>query len=466
MKGKATLYFYDKNNKLINKEIHKNMITDAVNNLVNQNYVVNAITNNGGDVANTYSPIWKNFAGLLLFTNEVDSSVIIPDKNTISNFTGNGTDATHFDSTNVYDGVFDSSESVFKPEYLKLVYEFPLGSVSGTIGSLALTSIQGGNNGLAKGNESIFLSYTDKNLQNGSACGVGIDTPSANFIPYVNIQEDGMPIGINKDGLFVCFDGTNIKYYQTKLKVNFTDTFYKMQSISDFNTIYGGTLDNIPLLELKKEITLDNVIANVDKAVLIGSDIYVPTLSGSTFVLYKIHANNDDADVDTCTTTLSGISNITDYRCTNDKLYITTDDYLYIVNGVDYDNSTHELTFDRIELAESGLTPLVFKDTVALLNVSNITNNSTRYIYFLTNSNVLNKNTIKFAGSCDKIINFSFNFAEPVFGIITKTGNVATINTNVFTSYLATINNISPAIKYSTVVMKVVYELFSEDYEE
>ena len=171
MKGIATISFYQ-NDKLIYKKVENNMITNAVNNLVNQNFLVNGITNNGGNVETTYSPIWKNFSGLLLFTENLDTNTIIPDKHTMTTFTGNGCDSTQFDNSNVYHGYFDSGASKIEREKLDLQFVFPLGSVSGDIGSICLTSITGGNNGLSNGSESLFLSYTDQNLQTGNGCGV------------------------------------------------------------------------------------------------------------------------------------------------------------------------------------------------------------------------------------------------------------------------------------------------------
>ena len=140
---------------------------------------------------------------------------------------------------------------------------------------------------------------------------------------------------------------------------------------------------------------------------------------------------------------------------------------MYIVNIGEYDDTIHENpSYDKIQLVENNVTPLIFKDTIALMNTGAVTNNSQRNIYFLTNSNILAQNKVIFQGSCDKIINFTFNFNEPVFGIITETNGVATINTNVFTAFLGTINNITPIIKYSTVDMTVTYELYTEDYVE
>lgn len=471
MKGRATIEFY-KNDKLIYKKIEHNLVTNAVNNLVNQNFLVNGITNNGGRVETTYSPIWKNFSGLLLFTQNLDTNIIIPNKDAMTFFTGNGCDSTHFNSSNVYHGYFDANSSKIEREKLDLQFVFPLGSVAGDIGSICLTSIVGGNNGLSNGSESLFLSYTDQNLQSGNSCGVGLDVPSSCYIPYCNSSIDGHIIGVSKDGSMICIkevDTTHllIKLYKINTQVNFTDTFYKINNKEEFTSIYGGTLDNLPMLEKVAEETIEliNGYDSISKFTLIDNYLYIPKLSGDTFYLSRL--NLEDLTF-TYQNVSTNISNVFDYRNVEDKLYVTTSNYLYIVNLSQYKENQYlfETTFNRVELLESNLTPIVFKDTISLLKTTNITANEERNIYFLTNTNVLLKNKIKFNSACDEIINFTFNFSEPCFGIITKQGDYSTINVNVFTSYLATINNINIATKYSTVVMKVRYELYTNDYEE
>lgn len=472
MKGKTTIQFFDENGKKLSERIEYNKITEAVNNIVNPNFIVNGITNNGGEVVNTYTPIWKNFAGLQLFADSIDENVIIPGKHEFSKFTGNGADANHYDSTNVYHGYFDAANSEITAEKLKLQYIFPLNSVAGTIASICLSSIQGGNNGLVNGTESLFLSYSNQDLQNGQYVGVGIDTPSANYIPYCIDGNDGLMVGINDDGQLVTLKAVDtthisIKLYSINTKVNFTDSFYRINSLADFQSVYGGLLENLPMLNIESEaeIELINGFDDISKSTLVGNYIYIPKNTNGVFTNYRIDLNND-FEVKYQINTTTNIANIVDYKNNGNKLYITTTNYLYIVNLGDYDNSTHEITFDRLELVENDLVPVVWKDTVCLLNTKNIAANDVRNIYYLTDTNVLNRNTLKFNNACDEIINFCFNFNEPIFGIITKTGTTSTINTNIFTAYLATINNISPAVKYSTVAMKIIYEIYSDDYEE
>ena len=149
-------------------------------------------------------------------------------------------------------------------------------------------------------------------------------------------------------------------------------------------------------------------------------------------------------------------------------MYITTPTYLYIINLNEYRENQYvfENTYTRIETLEENLTPLVFKDTVALLNVSNVQNEEERSIYFLTDTNIFNKNKIVFNGNCDKIVNFTFNFLEPVFGIVTTSGDYCTINANIFIAYLGTINNISSVTKYQTTKLEVIYRLTTSNYED
>jgi hypothetical protein len=467
LKGKTTIELY-KDNKLFYRKVETNKVTNAVSNLVNQNYVVNGISNNGGEIATTYAPIWKNFAGLMLFTQNLNEDLIIPDKDAITYFTGNATDAMHYDSNNVYHGKLEANESVIEEDKLDLMFTFPLNSVSGDIGSICLTSISGGNSGLSQGNNSILVSYSDRNLQEDGACGVGIDTPSANYIPYVKTSVDGNIIGINEDGMMVTLkevDNTTITLttYQTKKKVGFTDTFYKLNNIQEFENLFGGTIENLPQIKKIKEetITLPNGYQSM-KSSIIDQKLYMSNMSDNTYYLYEIDLDTFSIKYQNATLNIDGVF---DYRNTGTNLYITTSDYLYVVVLGEYRDNQYlnELTFDRIETLEENLTPLVFKDTVALLNTSNIQNDDIRNIYFLTSTNIFNKNIIKFAGTCDNIINFCFNFNEPVMGVITKTGDVATINTNVFAPYLATINNINVCTKYATVMMKVHYELYQEE---
>ena len=142
---------------------------------------------------------------------------------------------------------------------------------------------------------------------------------------------------------------------------------------------------------------------------------------------------------------------------------------LYIVSLNQYRENQYlfESVYDQIEVAENNLTPLIFKDTLALLNTRNIGAGDVRTIYFLTNSKIFNQNKLVFGNACDNIVNFSFNFNEPCFGILTNVGDYSYINVNVFTSFLSTINNLSNVVtKYSTQELRIVYELMTEDYKE
>lgn len=492
MIGKATIRLYDKKHKLLHKAVEYNSVTNGVKNLLNQNYTVDAISENSDNVINAYTPIWKNFAGLLLFNDELNDETIIPDKKALSAFTGQGTDTAHYDISNLYHGRLSASESEFTKDYCKFVFDFPETHVPGTISAIGLTSIQGGNNGLQGGSGSLFVSYSDLNLQEGNACGVGLDVPSANFVPYIKESIDGIPLGVTEDGnLLVCKlqssgvnGGFNVKSYKIEYKVNLTQTFQRIRSQQDYETFYGSSLDNVPLFQLEKTYFISNqntgaiggdelTIDDMRRATLIGNCIYVPIISGFSstvgdFKMFKFELKSDGTvEQHKITTNLQIDVTNGDYRCTNNMLYVTTGNYLYIVNIGEYDDTIHENpSYDKIQLVENNVTPLIFKDTIALMNTGAVTNNSQRNIYFLTNSNILAQNKVIFQGSCDKIINFTFNFNEPVFGIITETNGVATINTNVFTAFLGTINNITPIIKYSTVDMTVTYELYTEDYVE
>lgn len=481
MKGKATIQLYDKKGHLIYRRIEENTVTNAVENIFNQNYAINGLKNNGGNVVATYTPIWKDFAGLMLFKDEIDDGVIIPNKNAISGFTGNATDADNYDASNIYEGVYVASESEIQNEYCKFVFKFPIGKVPGTISSIALTSIAGGNTGLSGGDKSLFLSYSNQNLQNGDKCGVGLDVPSSNFVPYVDTSIDGMPIGITTDGMLITVKNSSnkcyIKKYSMQYKLNFLQTFSQISSYNEYVSQYGGTLDNAPMFKLEKTYEINHTL-NIDTLCIKDSYIYETTIESMSGNL-RVHCTRYELKSDGTTTFVNGYvdysnvsySSVQTYRYCNDGLWFTDGSYLYIAK-VTYENVTEDIiqmhitAYDKIELVANNLTPIPFKDTVALLNVSNITNNQTRDIYFLTNSNILQKNTLKFAGTCDKIVNFCFNFGEPIFGIITTTNGVATINTNIFAPYLATINNITTITKYSTVEMKVTYELYTEDYVE
>lgn len=492
LKGKATICLYNKDKQMVYKKVEHNAVTDAVKNLVNQNYTLDAIRNASGDVINTYTPIWKNFAGLLLFKDELDDDIIIPNKGALTGFTGQGTDSTHYDSSNIYHGQPVAADTIIQDEYCKFKYVFPAQHVPGTISAVALTSTQGGNNGLQGGNGSLLVSYSDENLETGNSCGVGLDVPSSNFIPYIKTSVDGYCVGITEDGKLVTIKtGENntfvIKLYAIESKVNFTKTFHKISSLAEYETQYGGTLDNLPFVTLKQTYSVNNkipqtsggyitfTIDDMKKSTILGSTVYIPKIAsgGAVFTLLKLVLNDDGTTSYsycqlnmTSTITYSDVINNGDFRFDNNKLYVTDGSFLYVVRIPAFDNSIHNGNiFDKIQLVENNITPLLWKDTIALMNTSAVTSGTTRNLYFLTNSNILAQNKVIFGGSCDKIVNFCFNFMEPVLGIITETNGVATINTNVFTSYLATINNISSVTKYSTLEMTVTYEIYTEDYK-
>lgn len=477
MKGVATIRLLDKKGNLIYEQEEKNKVTNAVQNIGSNNFVVNGLKENANILARVYTPFYKAWRGCLMFKEQLDDDLIIPNKHAFTMFTGRGCDVEHFDNTNEYDGYIDNNNSTIEKEKLETKFVFEDSACPGDIGCICLTSVSGGNCGLSGGNNSLFVEYTNGALDKDGKCGVGLDVPAASYVPYVSIAKDGIIVGTTKSGNLVVIkeiDTTTIqlKIYKIKEECNFTDTFYEINSVQDYETYYGGVLENTPLFELKfsSEISLSNGYGDIYKATILDDYLYICNLSGGLLYNYKIDIGEKDETrfkVYYQNTSLS-ISDVCDYRNTEDKAYITTPTYLYIINLNEYRENQYvfENTYTRIETLENNLTPLVFKDTVALLNVSNVQNEEERSIYFLTDTNIFNQNKIVFNGTCDKIVNFTFNFLEPVFGIVTTSGNYCTINANIFIAYLATINNISSVTKYQTTKLEVIYRLTTSNYED
>lgn len=488
IKGRTTIELYDENNNVIYTQKKNNLVTGAIYNLFKQNYAPGLSGNFEGTASLT--PIWKNFGGLQLFENRVNESEIIPWKDSMTGFTGNATDPSHFDSTNPYNGHFVANDSILGNDYCKLVFDFPVGSVAGQIAAVGLTSITGGNAALSSGTESVFAGYgTGESLGGVSRCSLGnlasdnSRVPgSACFIPFVKTSE-GRIAGITRGGnLIIVSNSSNVvtfKMYKQSYKIGLTDRYEKVETLAQYESIYGGVVENYPFLEKidEKTITfphnpaLQNTTIDEEYVYLVESG---SSQTGGTdhAVLGRVHFGDDGFSETPEIMTVHGAhtdGTVRNVKTDGKKLYVNTDTSFYFGNLPTWTSGTQEIVLDRIEIPETNLTPFTFMDTCALINRSNITANATRNIYFLTNTNVLNKCIVKFDSNTNAstIHGFCFNFNQPVFGIICQTnGGFHTINCNVFTPYFATINNINPITKYATTGMRVVYELYTEDYNK
>jgi len=169
MKGKTRLDLYDKDGNLKQSVEDNNMLTAAISNLLNPDWIINKYNSNSSSIRphTVYTPFLDNvIGGILIFNDNITENIdnILPD---YDKFLGNA--GGKFTGISKYRGNFNVNESgiiydgSIKKGY-KYVWDFATGTAVGTIKAVGLTSRSGGNAGLIKDdrdttNSTVFMEY-------------------------------------------------------------------------------------------------------------------------------------------------------------------------------------------------------------------------------------------------------------------------------------------------------------------
>lgn len=225
IKGKSTIQLFDAvTNKEIKKVVNNNMVTNAINNMLNipNDYLLDSSFKN---LCDTVMPIQTSgLGGILLWDSTLpeDANLTLPPLGV--NNVGYAGDA--YSGANKYRGSYNTNESGAIPNGYRHVWDFATDRANGTIKSLSLTSRRGGNTGLHYNNTDGIYAVTD-NMRVTSNYGNG---PMGYYLGCIAkdtyVFEDRQSTSsVFKLNYAHCFDTNNIGLAETtSLYNNIYDT--------------------------------------------------------------------------------------------------------------------------------------------------------------------------------------------------------------------------------------------------
>lgn len=256
-KGHVKIELRDaKTNEITDVVESDNLVTDAVNNVLNGalSYCIATCkngsnsTNNANVTTITSMPnsIVKDlFGGVLIFDKDIDVSEdkIIPDKDDILHCIGHAGQSQRI-TGDTFGGNFNLEESVFTDEYCTLVWDFESSCCNGLINSICLTSNRGGTVGLRHNASGVKgLSFASIRIGNDSWLGtdnIG-DRPVGSLISLTGVS--GNRLGLIGEDRIACIRGSNYIYANIpeRLKLQNQISF----KLSDRLQFVGGELPAI-----------------------------------------------------------------------------------------------------------------------------------------------------------------------------------------------------------------------------
>lgn len=489
MKGKATIEIFDKNGLLKKKITKENLITNAIDLIINPPFPDwFGCYNNYITPHQIYCPIHKDvLGGIFLFNSHrtEDKNHILPTSEDITSYVGSAGSNYPNGTTNKVKGSLNLNETG-AVEILnetgevekgwKYVWDFNMkGAYS--FNSLSLTSASAGNVGLSwdRTNDSaakgeIFGKY---GVQLDGTSNNSIDSAKGkNFtnIPYTLVSEDGHLVYISDDCKTLIFakyvnKSYNLTKYKFKDKIGITNYF---SSITSKNTI---TEYNNWEKELIYEIVPQSaaLISDLTKS-LFWEDKYiysVYTTYNSTDSVLVI--NYVKIDVESMTIADERVINLsTDSTSTNS--YVIVENKLILNDGskdriliVNLNNNSLEDTIEYTSIHSTYACYLMkFSDTLLGLYEST----DPRYMYLVD----LESKTLLFTKLSDvssdntdttRLMNSKRIGNSPIF--ISKSyytqDKINCINLNIFEGYIASILNIETITKEEEDTLKISYTI-------
>lgn len=479
MKGKATIEVFDKNGLLKKKIEKENLITNAIDTIINPPFPEwFGCYNNNITPHQIYCPIHKDvLGGIFLFNRHRTEDVnhIIPTSEDITSYVGSaGTNYPNGKTTKVK-GSLNLNETGLVENGWKYVWDFNMtGAYS--FNSLSLTSASAGNCGLdydindepaTKGE--IFGRYGVElnGVNNNNAASAG----SQNFtnIPKTNINENGHLCFISDDCKTLVFvksanNAYNLTKYKFKDKIGVLNYFSSISS-SDYISEYNNWEK-----EFIYEVSPTSATIKSDLNSFYWEDNYIysvhTTYNSADSVLVVNYIKIDvesmtivDERVFNLSTDTTGINS---YLISGNKLLLNdgAKDRILIVN---LNNNSIEDTIQYTAIHSSYACYLMkFSDTLIGLYEST----SPRYIYlvdletktllFSKLSNITNSNT-----DTTRFMNAKRIGNSPIY--ISKsyytTDKLNCINLNIFEGYLASILNIDTVVKEEEDTLKISYTI-------
>ena len=478
MKGKCKIEIFDKNGLLKKKVEKDNIITNALDEIINPPFPNYFECNNSIKILphRTYSPIATNLlGGILLFNSHRTEDVthIMPDSDFNSYIGSAGSSFTGV--TNKVKGSLNVNESGVIENGYKYVWDFGTTVPEFTFNSLSLTSTNGGNVGLDfdldndTGTKGEIIGKYNQKLDGTSNNPMAIaDNSSFSNLYMSSVSKNGRLVYMSDDFKVAIF-GTVANNTYTLTKYNFIDSI----RINDDFDANSNDISSYPNWEkeLIYTITPTSATLNTDLTQLFWEDNYIVSVASSwnsTTKILIIHFVKIDVDTMTIVeeksmqfNTLTTFGGFNSYILCDNKLFIndSSNKIVYIIN---LDTEEIEDTMSYTQRNSSYALYLVkfTNDLIGLYQGST----SSMYIYFfdLINSKMyVNKLSGKSTSNWNS---HSFRNVKrlgnsPIFTSVSSKSDSDAINFNIFECFLASILNVEEIHKGADETLKITYTI-------
>lgn len=456
-KGKSTIELRNAETGELEQRVEdENMVTNAIENLVNYKRLYQ-FTGNNPDIANWITPLSNNcFGGLLLFEKNIteDPNIILPtaDNKNI------GRAAGQYSGTDKYRGTFNGTESkeINDGKGYRFVWDFPTDKGNGTIRCACLTSYAGGSVGFRS--EDFDAGKTSPFIN-----GLTASNQLANVLPQKSARTFTLPnVGSPPIGIFKENEITSISC--TSGQPNLTSKVTRFQNSLFLKKSYGSQ-------------TSEKVIPTTKK---LHRPNHLSTDGQKIYSVFPYDTNKlDVVTIDGQTLTMENEKTllVQDARFYTTNSGYSSPDAVYH-NGYYYVKNQQLTGYYKINALDTSDYEVIIFDGFSTSDVMYFQASS--FLDYLIFSNPLtyecsyNKpSLLYYGGRLQKIMTPGLGGQLPETGYKFKTcefvklpyvlgtcesGNRAEILN--ITPFLSTINNLStPVVKNETQTMKVTYEI-------
>lgn len=485
MKGKVKIQLYDKDGKLKKEVNGDNIITNAVNSIINPNVpnYFECYTPVGSRMnpLTQYTPIANNtIGGILLFNSDREEDVnhVLPNDVDMLSYIGSAGGVFTSISDKVK-GTLNVNETTAITNGYRFVWDFGQGSAF-DLKSLSLTSLDGGNcslnfdftNDTTKSISTIFKQYGKTPLTESSSKTIACSNDMCKYtnINSIKVADYGTLAYVSRDfkTLILC-QLSNSSYILTKF--NFKESIGINTNIKEKSV--GDSINDYENWVKEYTYTITPTTATFDSPTRLFFDenyFYscYTTYEGANLTIHYIKI-----DASTCTIAEEEIFTITSSNTFGStyKAYMIINGKLLIVDNnnnclliIDLETKALETSLTFTKLTTKNVNPIKFSDELIGLFEAYYAP-SYMILINLKNFKIYHQPLKKFGDvNIDNpymwsIINLN---NSPVFIIPTLVNNYIYFNMNIFTCYIASIFNLDSYLsKTETDTLKIIYEVYN-----
>lgn len=418
------------------------------------------------------------FGGLLLFNRTIPEETTQWFAPAGVDITGHGVYGVQNTTSGVRLGSYNSAESSYddNTKTVKYVYDFSTNQGNGTISSVCLSNQTAGYGGY--GTDMVYMSSWSNTMMVDMYSGTKLLTD------YANKLDTSSNLVYSKEYLFLIDAENDIAYYfvitgGTTIKIRKYHTMLRTYSVFSTNTSASTLVlaGESPEVALTTSIPSGQFSYNYDST---DNSLYIraggTVANNASFTVSKVTVEDTPVVTQTTITNTSGVV----LGNTSNRNTFVHNGFVYIVgNATPYNIykisiADSEITTITNPAQSSGFVPALAINGIIYYQKANNSSSSVATYLLDTESNTLKGcgiTNLDYAGQ--KGTGSTYYYYSPVYIPIKgntllyylsySTNSSATTNAlgfKYFTNYLATINNISPAIaKVSSQTMKITYTL-------